>query len=142
MVDISTSPAETSSPARGHVKVRIGVIELGKPATPGARSKPNPKEISWEQKFGIEVHYPVGRKPITECVQPEALWVSTIQFETTTEDGMTEVRDLTVGPHYVTTSLHKICMYLERKRMVQPSGTDDFKYSVTLGLIEANDGGP
>jgi len=141
MAEIFTSPAAASPPARGHVKVEIGKVRLGEPATPTAPGKPNPKEISWEQKFGIERHYPTGRKPITECVQPLALWEATIQFETTTETGMAEIRDLPVGPHYVRTSLHKICMYLERKRMVQLAGTDDFKYSVTLGLVEANDGG-
>lgn len=125
----------------GWVEVSVGDVTLGKKSYAENQSKPNPVEIVWEEKFGIEIHYPVGKKPITQCTQPEALWTCTMQFETLNEPAMDEVRDLRVGPHMVTTSLQSICMYLDRKRMVQSQGTNDFVYRCSLSFVEANDGG-
>jgi hypothetical protein len=132
---------EEMNQMRGRVRVKIGSVRLGVPLGSETPSRPNPKDIVWEQVYGIEKKYPVGRKPITQVTQPLALWTATITYEVTHDAAMNEVRDLGVGPHLVETSLHKICMYLERKRMSQHPGTDDHRYNVTLQLIEANDGG-
>jgi len=137
----------------GFVQVKIGSVRLGKReqiekgGSPWERkrseapAKPNPIDITWEQRYGIAIHEPVGRKPITQVTGPKALWTCTMQFNVTNEDSMAEVRDLTVGPHIVRTSLDSLCMYLERKRMTQPGGTNDFYYNCTLSFIEANDRG-
>lgn len=130
----------------GKVRVKIGEIKLGDKAAIGVnggetRSKPNPKDITWEQEFGIEIHKPTGRKPITQVTSPEALWYATINFNTVEDLERDRVIALGIGPHYVVTAGHKHCMYLKRKRMVQPSKTDDGYSDVSLQLVEANDGG-
>ena len=132
-----------------HVKIHgieLGVRDMNDPDI----SQPNPLEIRYSQEMEIVVHKTVGRRPKTQCTIPDGLWTVLVKFVTLKgTDGhlskvLTDIKDLNAGPGRVETALFGspgVCMYLQKKEIVQTKGAKDWYHSVELSLIEANSGG-
>ncbi len=124
-------------------RVRIGDVWLGeRRETAPDTSKPNPESIDWSQEFLIIEHKRVGMKPLTQCIEVEALWVLDITFNTldNDEEVLKPIINMKAGPHWIRTAYHDVCMYLVNKKIQQVKGTKDWYQKVILHFKEANDG--
>lgn len=141
--EMASSIAASAAQRHNFKRVKIGAVQLGiyNEGDPD-KSKPNPRSIVWSQEFEIIEHKIVGMKPLTQCLEDEALWKCDMEF--TTLDNKPEVQDKVIawkaGPYNVETAVKSVCMYIESKTITQEKGTDDYYQVVHIKLKEANDG--
>jgi hypothetical protein len=143
-VDAAISLVDSAFHVRIH-GIELGLRDMADPDT----SQPNPTEIRYTQEFEIVVHKTVGTKPKTQCTIPEGLWNVMVKFnvlkgpDNDLSKVLTDIKALDAGPGRVESAFFGspgVCMFLQKKEIVQSKAAKDWYHSVELSLIESNPG--